>query len=123
MPQAFTHGTLVSCDMEVSKNFYTSVLNLDVHRFSSHVIYLKHPSTKTFIVCALRENPKVFSPNFRNTLAVESRAAVEDAHREFSERAEELGITELFPLQEQNGSTSFCFRDPGTNCWEIASQN
>jgi catechol 2,3-dioxygenase-like lactoylglutathione lyase family enzyme len=123
VPQAFTHGTLVSCDMEASKNFYTNVLNLDVHRFSSHVIYLKHPSTKTFIVCALRENPKVFSPNFRNTLTVESRAAVEDAHREFSERAEELGITELFPLQEKNGSASFCFRDPGTNCWEVASQN
>jgi catechol 2,3-dioxygenase-like lactoylglutathione lyase family enzyme len=123
VPQAFTHGTLVSCDMEISKNFYTNVLNLDVHRFSSHVIYLKHSSTKTFIVCALRENPKVFSPNFRNTLTVASQAAVNDAHREFSERASELGINELFPLQEQNGSASFCFRDPGTNCWEIASQN
>jgi hypothetical protein len=123
VPQAFTHGTLVSCDMEISKNFYTNVLNLDVHRFSSHVIYLKHPNSKTFIVCALRENPKVFSPNFRNTLTLESAAAVKDAHREFSERGRELGITEIFPLQQQNGSASFCFRDPGTNCWELASQN
>ena len=123
VPQAFTHGTLVSLDMEVSKNFYTAVLNLDVHRFSTHVIYIKHPSTKTFIVCALRENPKVFSPNFRNTLTVESKAAVEDAYRELSERAKELGVAELYSLQESNGSISFCFRDPGTNCWEIASSN
>jgi predicted lactoylglutathione lyase len=123
VPQAFTHGTLVSLDMEVSKNFYTEVLNLDVHRFSTHVIYIKHPSTKTFIVCALRENPKVFSPNFRNTLTVESKAAVEDAYRELSERAKELGVAELYSLQEGNGSISFCFRDPGTNCWEIASSN
>lgn len=123
VPQAFTHGTLVSLDMEVSKNFYTEVLNLDVHRFSTHVIYIKHPSTKTFIVCALRENPKVFSPNFRNTLSVESKAAVEDAYREFSERAKELGVAELYSLRESNGSISFCFRDPGTNCWEIASSN
>jgi catechol 2,3-dioxygenase-like lactoylglutathione lyase family enzyme len=123
VPQAFTHGTLVSLDMEVSKNFYTEVLNLDVHRFSSHVIYLKHPSTRTFIVCALRDNPKVFSPNFRNTLAVESTAAVKEAYREFSERGKELGVTELFPLRENNGAAGFCFRDPGTNCWEIVSES
>lgn len=123
VPQAFTHGTLVSRDMEVSKNFYASVLDLDVHRFSSHVIYVKHPSAKTYIVCALRDNPKAFSPNFRNTLTVESKAAVMNAHREFRERGKELGVIELLPLRENNGSASFCFRDPGTNCWEIASQN
>lgn len=123
VPQAFTHGTLVSRDMEVSKNFYASVLGLDVHRFSSHVIYVKHPSAKTYIVCALRDNPKAFSPNFRNTLTVESKAAVMNAHREFRERGKELGVIELLPLRENNGSASFCFRDPGTNCWEIASQN
>jgi catechol 2,3-dioxygenase-like lactoylglutathione lyase family enzyme len=123
VPQAFTHGTLVSRDMEVSKNFYEKVLNLEVHRFSSHVIYVKHPSAQTYIVCALRENPKVFSPNFRNTLRVEGKAAVNQAYEEFSARRQELGITELWPLQENNGSTSFCFRDPGSNCWEIASRN
>jgi hypothetical protein len=123
VPQAFTHGTLVSLDMEVSKIFYTSVLNLEVHRFSGHVIYVKHPSTKTFIVCALRENPKLFSPNFRNTLAVESKDAVKAAYDELSQSSDTLGIMELFPLEESNGSASFCFRDPGTNCWEITSPN
>jgi len=123
VPQAFTHGTLVSRDMEVSKNFYTHVLNLEVHRFSGHVIYVKHRSTKTFIVCALRENPKMFSPNFRNTLTVESKEDVKAAYDEFRRSGESLGVTELFPLQEYNGSASFFFRDPGTNCWEIASSN
>lgn len=123
VPQAFTHGTLVSRDMEVSKQFYTQVLNLEVHRFSSHVIYVKHPSTKTYIVCALREDPKVFSPNFRNTLTVESKDAVKAAYAEFSAAGKQLGVTELFPFQESKGSASFCFRDPGTNCWEIAATN
>jgi catechol-2,3-dioxygenase len=121
VPQAFTHGTLVSLDMESSKKFYTEVLSLEVHRFSDHVIYLKHPSTNTFIVCALRENPKVFSPNFRNTLTVESMASVKAAYDEFSRSGQNLGVTELFSLEEHNGSASFCFRDPGTNCWEITS--
>jgi hypothetical protein len=87
------------------------------------VIYVKHPSTKTYIVCALRENPKVFSPNFRNTLTLDSKAAVKNAYGEFGERGDHLGVSELFPLQESDGTASFCFRDPGTNCWEIASAN
>ena len=121
VPQAFTHGTLVSRDMETSKNFYAELLNLEVHRFSSHVIYVKHPDANTFIVCALRENPKVFSTNFRNTLTVESNEAVRSAHEDLRRSAETLGIRELLPLQEQNGSAFFYFRDPGSNCWEISS--
>lgn len=121
VPQAFTHGTLVSLDMETSRKFYADVLNLEVHRFSSHVVYVKHPGANTFIVCALRDNPKVFSPNFRNTLTVESKDAVKSAYEELTRSSRSLGIRELFPLQEQNGFAFFYFRDPGTNCWEISS--
>jgi catechol 2,3-dioxygenase-like lactoylglutathione lyase family enzyme len=123
VPQAFTHGTLVATDLAANKDFYTRVLNLEVHRFSSHVIYVKHPTAKTYIVCALRENPKVFSPNFRNTLTVASKDAVKEAYREFDQSGKELGVSELLPLQENNGVASFCFRDPGTNCWEVVSLN
>ena len=123
VPQGFTHGTLVSSDLEASKNFYTKVLNLDVHRFNENVIYIKHPGTKTFVVCALRENAPVFSVNFRNTLTVASKDAVKDAYREFSQSGKTLGVSELFELKEADDSAAFCFRDPGTNCWEIAAAN
>jgi catechol 2,3-dioxygenase-like lactoylglutathione lyase family enzyme len=123
VPQAFTHGTLVATDVDASRDFYTKVLDLEVHRFSSKVIYIKHPRTKTYVVCALRKGFPVFSPNFRNTLTVDSRDAVKDAYREFTLSGKELGVTELFPLQESESAASFCFRDPGTNCWEIASPN
>jgi catechol 2,3-dioxygenase-like lactoylglutathione lyase family enzyme len=123
VPQAFTHGTLVAHDLNISRDFYTNVLGLEVHRFSTIVMYLKHPSTRTYVVCAERKNIKMFSPNFRNTLTVESQAAVKDAYRQFNERAKELGVSELLPLQESHRFASFCFRDPGTNCWEIASPN
>lgn len=120
VPQAFTHGTLVAVDLDVSHEFYTQVLGMEVHRFSSIVIYVKHPKTKTYIVCAQRKDFKVFSPNFRNTLTMESRYAVKDAYREFNDSGKEWGVRELFPLQETETAASFCFRDPGTNCWEIA---
>jgi len=121
VPQGFTHGTLVSTDLEVSKKFYKDVLGLDVHRFSDHVIYIKHPSAKTFVVCAIRQNAPVFSANFRNTLSVASTNEVKAAYRTFAESGTELGVRELFPLREDGSSASFCFRDPGTNCWEIAA--
>jgi catechol 2,3-dioxygenase-like lactoylglutathione lyase family enzyme len=121
VPQGFTHGTLVATDLEVSRNFYSNVLNLDVHRFSENVIYVKHPATKTYVVCALRQNAPVFSTNFRNTLTVASKGAVKEAYREFSVSGESLGVSELFPLQEGESAAGFCFRDPGRNCWEIAS--
>jgi catechol 2,3-dioxygenase-like lactoylglutathione lyase family enzyme len=123
VPQGFTHGTLVATDLNASQEFYTRVMGMEVHRFSSIVIYVKHPKTKTYIVCAERNDFKVFSPNFRNTLTVESSDAVKDAHREFSESGKQWGVRELFPLQETDMGASFCFRDPGTNCWEIAWGN
>ena len=123
VPQAFTHGTLVATDLDANRDFYTSVLDLEVHRFSSHVIYVKHPSSKTYIVCAVRENPKVFSPNFRNTLTVHSKDRVREIYQEFSQAGERFGVGELFPLNEGEFGPSFFFRDPGTNCWEIVSAN
>jgi len=123
VPQAFTHGTLVATDMEASRKFYTDVLGLDVHQFNDHVIYVKHPSTKTYVVCAERKDFKVFSVNFRNTLTLESREAVQDAYQRFREAGKDLGVGELLALQANGGAASFCFRDPGTNCWELASPN
>ncbi|HEY7166650.1 MAG TPA: VOC family protein [Candidatus Binatia bacterium] len=123
VPQAFTHGTLVANDIKVNWDFYVKVLGLEVHQANDHVIYVKHPNARTYIVCAERKDFKVFSPNFRNTVTVESRPAVKQAYDQFRETGRELGVTELLPLTEENGRISFCFRDPGTNCWEIAALN
>ncbi|HTN72726.1 MAG TPA: VOC family protein, partial [Methylomirabilota bacterium] len=62
---------------------------------------------------------KVFSPNFRTTLTVESKEAVKEAYRWLNESGKELGVSELFPLHEGNGAASFFLRDPASNCWEI----
>ena len=123
VPQGFTHGTLVAVDLEASHDFYVKVLGLEVHRFSSIVIYVKHPKTKTYIVCAKRKDFKVYSPNFRNSLTMDSRDAVHRAYQEFQKSGKEWGVRELFPLQETEIGASFYFRDPGTNCWELVWAN
>jgi hypothetical protein len=48
---------------------------------------------------------------------------MKELYDEFSQRGKQLGVTELLPLSEDDSGTSFCFRDPGTNCWEISCQN
>jgi hypothetical protein len=121
VPQGFTHGTLVANDMNVNWEFYTKVMGLEVNQANDHVIYVKHPSTQTYVVCAERKDFKVFSTNFRNTVSLESKEAVRNTYDWFNEAGNDLGLKELLPLEENGASASFCFRDPGTNCWEIAS--
>jgi catechol 2,3-dioxygenase-like lactoylglutathione lyase family enzyme len=123
VPQGFTHGTLVADDLEANRDFYTQVLGLRVTPANDYVIYVRHPSTNHYVVCAVRANFKLFSSNFRNTLTVVSNEDVRAAYGWFAESGKELGVKELLALEEENSSISFCFRDPGTNWWEITSGN
>ena len=52
-----------------------------------------------------------------------SKDAVQAAYREFAESGKTLGVSELLGLKENGNAASFCFRDPGSNCWEIATAN
>jgi hypothetical protein len=45
---------------------------------------------------------------------------VEDAHKEFSAKGKELGVTELRELQT-NGKAHFLLSDISKNWWEITS--
>lgn len=123
VPQGFTHGTLSAYDLKTNWDFYIKVLGLTVNQANDHVIYVKHPSTSNYVVCAERRDFKLFSPHFRNTLTVASREEVRTAYRCFSESGKDLGIRERLVLDENDSSVSFCFRDPGTNWWEITSAN
>ncbi len=121
VPQGFTHGTLVADNLQANWNFYVKVLGLKVNQANDHVIYVRHPSTGHYVVCAERRNFKLFSPNFRNTLTVASKEDVRAAYRFLNESGKDLGVKELLALEEGNTSIAFCFRDPGANWWEITS--
>ena len=54
-------------------------------------------------------------PVDRFTLQMDSAAAVEQAHCEFSTNGEAAGITELGKLDAINGKTSFIFSDLDKN--------
>ena len=123
VPQAFTHGTLASDDLEVSKRFYTEVLGLEIFKAYEKVVYLKYPQYKSYIVSLAREGKKNYSKNFRFTVSVESHDAVAETHRRLTESGQEFGAKEVGELQTQGNVSSFLLRDPDSNCWEISSPN
>ena len=121
VPQGFTHGTVACSDIKASWDFYSKALGLDVHQANDHVIYLKHPKTKCYVVCAERKEWKNFSPNFRFTITLESKQAVDEAYRQFAGSAKELGMSELREPQSNGLAASFLLSDPDRNWWEITS--
>lgn len=123
VPQGFTHGTLAIRDVKASWNFYANVLGLSVYQANDHVIYIKHPDTKPYIVCAVRGEYKTFSPNFRFTVALESQEAVADGYRWLAGSGAELGVTELGELRSARPVRSFLFADHDRNWWEVSSAN
>jgi catechol-2,3-dioxygenase len=124
VPQALTHGTLAVADSTVSTRFYHEVLGLDVHNAygEGRVVYIKHPDTKHFIVCARREERPLNPANFRYTLSVESPAALEEAHRWISEHKDEYAIAEVHDIESTAEGSSFLLRDPDLNWWELAAR-
>ena len=123
VPQGFTHGTLACGDFKASWNFYANVLGMEAHQANDHVVYLKCPETKCYIVSAERNEWKNFSPNFRFTVTVGSKDEVVEAHRRLTESGKELGVTELGELENRGAPAAFLLRDPDKNWWEVACPN
>lgn len=123
VPQGFTHGTLACGHFKTSWDFYANVLGMEVHQANDHVVYIKHPNSKCYIVSAERKEWKSFSPNFRFTITVGSRDEVAEGHRWLAEAGNELGVTELRDVEARGAVSSFLVRDPDRNWWEVTSPN
>jgi len=123
IPQALTHGTIGCSSLEASRKFYKEVLGLDVVSPVPNVPprYIKHPSTPWYIVSleVPSENRIPQLPSQRFTIAVESAAAVGEAHDWLDKSGDRLGVTELGEIKESDGALSFLLGDPDRNWWEI----
>ena len=122
LPQAFTHGTLQCDDIERSRRFYTEVLGLEIAAGFNNAQYIKHASAPWYIVVLKRSPRQYLAPVNRFTLQLGSAAEVEQAHREFETKRNELQITEVKGLQSNNGKTSFIFSDLDKNWWELTAK-
>ena len=124
IPQAMTHGTMECTQLAASVKFYKEGLGLDVitHVPTIKPHDVKHPATPWYIVSLeVPVKKKHFlTPLQRYTVAVESPAALSAAHREFKDRRDEFGLTELEEIKETPVGASFLICDLDHNWWEIA---
>lgn len=123
IPQAMTHGTMECTDLAASVKFYKEGLGLDVitHVPTVRPHDIKHPSTPWYVV-SLEVPPKnkhYLTPLQRYTVAVESAAALAEAHHELNERCEEFNLTTVEAIRESDGGQSFQVCDLDRNWWEV----
>jgi catechol 2,3-dioxygenase-like lactoylglutathione lyase family enzyme len=125
IPQAMTHGTMECTDLQASKKFYQQGLGLDVitHVPTIEPHDIKHPTTPWYVV-SLEVAPKnkhyLLTPLQRYTVAVESSTAVTEAHREFTARKAEFGLTTIEAVHDSWAAQSFQICDLDRNWWEVA---
>lgn len=127
IPQAMTHGTMECTNLAASIKFYKEGLGLDVvtHVPTIRPHDIKHPSTPWYVV-SLEVPPKnkhYLTPLQRYTVAVESSAALTEAHRELNQRRDEFGLTAIEAVKETGGGQAFLVCDLDRNWWEVACLN
>jgi len=120
IPQAMTHGTLNCDDKETSDSFLEHVLGLSIIGGGRMSTYITVPSGPWYVVVLPTTHRDYLTVANRFTLKVASAEEVADAHKEFSIKGKQLGIHDVWDLQE-NGRTSFIFSDISKNWWEVTS--
>jgi catechol-2,3-dioxygenase len=120
IPQAMTHGTLNCDDKETSDKFLEHVLGLSIIGGGRTSTYITVPSGPWYVVVLPTTHRDYLTAANRFTLKLASAEEVADAHREFTTKGKQLGIQDLWDLQE-NGRTNFIFSDISKNWWEVTS--
>jgi catechol 2,3-dioxygenase-like lactoylglutathione lyase family enzyme len=120
VPQAMTHGTLNCDDKPTSDRFLEEVLGLTIIGGGRTSTYINVPSGPWYVVVLPTTHRDYLSPANRFTLKVASADEVADAHKEFSTRGKQMGINELWDLEE-NGRVHFLFSDISKNWWEVTA--
>lgn len=121
IPQAMTHGTLNCDDKPTNDRFLEEVLGLKIVGGGRMSTYIKHPETPWYIVVLPTTHRDYLSAANRFTLKVATPEEVEDAHKEFSTNGKQIGISELWDLEENNERAFFIFSDISKNWWEVTS--
>jgi hypothetical protein len=96
------------------------VLGLSIIGGGRMSTYITVPSGPWYVVVLPTPHRDYLTEANRFTLRVASPEEVEDAHKEFSRKGKELGITDLRELQT-NGRAHFLVSDVSKNWWEITS--
>src|SRR6266542_4279033 len=117
IPQAYEY---ISDHKESSDKFLEHVLGLSIIGGGRTSTYITVPSGPWYVVVLPTTHRDYLTAANRFTVKVASAEEVADAHKEFSTKGRQLGVQDLWDLQE-NGRTNFIFSDISKNWWEVTS--
>ena len=123
--QGLSHGTL-ECDegaKDSYRRFIGEVLGLELVSLSPElpVLYLKDVFNPWYVVVVPQKIRRYLNENSRFTLEIDSSEAVREAHQEFAKITNDVGLSHLGELREDNGRSYFFLSDPAKNWWEITA--
>ncbi len=114
-----SHGTLVSLDLEKTREFYTEFLGLEVVRTSPISLLIRLGGDNTIAVVEQKKQTGPMSMLNHNGIDVETQEEVDRAYEIVAEQAEKWGLHRFNKPKLQHGTYSFYFWDLDDNCWEI----
>jgi hypothetical protein len=85
------------------------------------VLYLKDAFNPWYVVVVPQKIRRYLNENSRFTLEIDSLEAVREAHQEFAKICNDVGLSHLGELREDNGRSYFFLTDPAKNWWEITA--
>ena len=114
-----SHGTLESRDLDMSREFYSEFLGLEVVRTSPVSLLIRLGGPNTIAVVHQKNKEGAMSFLNHNGLDVETEAEVDAAHKKVVEFADKFHLKRISKPKVQHGTYSFYFWDCDDNAWEI----
>ncbi|MBT3917018.1 MAG: VOC family protein [Rhodospirillaceae bacterium] len=116
-----SHGTLISKDLDTTRQFYTDFFGLEVIRTSDISLMARLGGDHVYAVVENKKHDQEMGFLFHNGLDVASDSEVDAAHKVAVEQKEKWGLSKISNPKTQHGTYSFYFWDMDGNCWEILS--
>jgi catechol 2,3-dioxygenase-like lactoylglutathione lyase family enzyme len=116
-----SHGTLISRNLEKSKEFYQNFFGLEVVRTSPISLMIRMGGNHVYAVVENKKHDSEMNYLFHNGLDVDTDKQVDEAHLVATNQASKWGLTKISKPKAQHGTYSFYFWDSDFNCWEILS--
>lgn len=116
-----SHGTLISKDLEATREFYTEFFGLEIIRTSPISLMMRLGGNHVYAVVENTKHDEEMPFLFHNGLDVSSDADVDKAYETTLEQADKWGLSKISKPKTQHGTYSFLFWDRDGNCWEILS--
>lgn len=117
-PRTMSHGTMEVYNLAESRRFYENFLGLETSKHSPGALAVR--CANSWHIVAIESGPKLRPVHVFNHwgLDLESREAVDEAHRAAHEHKEDYGIRSIWNPSFQHGIYSFYLEDLDHNWWE-----